>query len=113
MATETNMDDLVFFVGDDWPTIPFVMDPVVDITSWDLEFSLYPDNNITSAAILTRTTGSSQITITSGILGTFEVGSIPAALTVALSPKAYVWRVHRTTSGVRRELAFGTIPVRA
>lgn len=48
MAIETDIADLVFFVGDDWPDIPFAVvddnDAAVDISNYeDIEFNLYAD----------------------------------------------------------------------
>lgn len=110
MANQKSMNDLIFFVGDDWPIIPFQMSPVVNITGWTIQFSLYPASFSTSA-IFTRSTPS-EVTITSGTGGSFEVESIPALITGSLKQLVYTYRVHRVDSGYRREIAFGSLPVR-
>lgn len=114
------MQDLVFFVGDDWPNIPFVVtladgvtaDP---ITGWTLEFRLYEDD--TQESLLFTLTIGSGLTVVDAAQGTFYA-TVTAARSTLLDggpngePRKYYWQVQRVVSTLRRTIGFGVIPVR-
>jgi hypothetical protein len=119
MAIETNMQDKIFFAGDDWPNIPLQMTPPSSISGWTVEFSIYTEAGV---LLFTETSDGGNVIMTgpgtdvaSGLcyVSVFKANS---GLIVVPAGRDFVnvlFRVHRAGPGVpRRELGFGTIPVR-
>lgn len=80
----------------------FTMNPVVNITGWNLEMT------IEDAPAAKRTTVGAEIV--SGVAGTFKV-ELDAADTAALAPRKYQYDVWRTDSGSERVVAIGDFVV--
>lgn len=122
MAVETHIADLIFFAGDDWPAIPFLVtladgvtpDP---ITGWTLTFALYSDPEFVTAALFTLSLGNGITLATDGSDGLFYV-TVTAARSGLLNgalgglPQKYYWQVQRVEAGLRRTIGVGSIPVR-
>jgi hypothetical protein len=115
---KTDLPDLVFASGDDWPIIPLavVLDSdlvtPVNITGWTIQFSVFSPKNLTTPLF------TMAVTLDTPASGTAHVPSVPAATSAlcivpAGTMVSHKWEAHRVDSGLRRELGFGSIPVRA
>lgn len=122
MAIETDIADLVFFAGDDWPTIPFAVvdanSAAVSIAGYTgIEFTVYEDAART-CSVFQKTLGDG-VTRDAGTGGTGTV-DVTAADTADMEgntrrneARTYYWDVQAILAdGKRRTLGFGTIPVR-
>lgn len=118
-------DDLV--VDDDGA---YVAGTPIDVSGWTLAFALRTTNTATGAAVLSKATGGSGITIT----GTFDANhadntqrvvvaiadtdTYSDAGEVLIAPKTYFYSLKRTNAGSEKTVAFGKFvllqkPVRA
>lgn len=99
---------IAFFNGEN-VTLNGVLNPVVDITSWAMQFAVR--GTAGGTAIITKTVGSG-ITIVSGPASTFTVVLLSAD-TATQPPGAYVYDLQRTDSGHHTELLTGTLTLTA
>jgi hypothetical protein len=101
-----NMQDIQFYAGEDI-VIGGVLNPVVDITSWTLQFAVRAQLSQLPVAIIKTTTGGGII-IVSGPASTFNI-ILNSTDTANLVPGAYFYDVQRIDVGHHRELVLGKL----
>lgn len=95
---------ILVYRGED-AIISGVMNPVVNINGWTLQFTAAKKLNKVAKLI-----GPKSATIVSGPAGTYTI-PLTAAETTALTPGSYVWDLWRTDVGVAEVVAIGTFTV--
>jgi hypothetical protein len=93
-------DIITIYRGED-VTLPFTMDPVVDVTGWTLAFNILLADG-------TRVTAAGSVT--DGASGTMSV-ALTDAETDTLTAGSYLYDLTRTDAGSERTLARGTLRV--